>query len=36
VVVDLPQGVVVVPANLPGADLAAVQTGPRTYVTIIT
>ncbi len=35
VVADLPQGVVVVPANLPGADLAAVQTGPRTWVTLV-
>ncbi|NNJ10229.1 NADH-quinone oxidoreductase subunit NuoG [Chloroflexales bacterium ZM16-3] len=36
VVADLPQGVVLVPANLPDADLAAVQTGPRTYVMIVT
>ncbi|MBX0327873.1 NADH-quinone oxidoreductase subunit NuoG [Oscillochloris sp. ZM17-4] len=35
VVADLPQGVVVVPANLSDADLAAVQTGPRTYVMVM-
>jgi NADH-quinone oxidoreductase subunit G len=35
VVSDLPQGVVVIPANLPGVDLAAVQTGPRTRVSLV-
>lgn len=34
VVADLPQGVVLVPANMPGFDLAAVQTGPRTRVSL--
>ncbi|MEI7771741.1 MAG: molybdopterin dinucleotide binding domain-containing protein, partial [Chloroflexales bacterium] len=34
VVADLPEGVAMVPANLPDADLAAVQTGPRTQVAI--
>jgi NADH-quinone oxidoreductase subunit G len=35
VVADLPEGVVVVPANWPGANLAAIQTGPRTYVSVL-
>jgi NADH-quinone oxidoreductase subunit G len=35
VVSDLPQGVVVAPAHLAGVDLAAVQTGPRTRVTLV-
>jgi NADH-quinone oxidoreductase subunit G len=35
VVADLPEGVVVVPANLPGANLATIQTGPRTQVSIV-
>jgi NADH-quinone oxidoreductase subunit G len=35
VVSDLPQGVVMLPANLPGVDLAAIQTGPRTRVTLV-
>jgi NADH-quinone oxidoreductase subunit G len=35
VVADLPQGVAVVPANLPGAQIAAVQTGPRTRVNLV-
>lgn len=34
VVVDLPAGSVLIPAQLPGAPLAAVQTAPRTHVTI--
>lgn len=34
VVVDLPAGSVLIPANLPGAPLAVVQTGPRTQVAI--
>ncbi|NTW00409.1 MAG: NADH-quinone oxidoreductase subunit NuoG [Oscillochloris sp.] len=34
VVADLPQGVIIAPANLPGIELAAVQTGPRTYVSL--
>jgi NADH-quinone oxidoreductase subunit G len=35
VVADLPAGVAVVPANLPGLSLAGVQTGPRTRVTLV-
>jgi NADH-quinone oxidoreductase subunit G len=35
VVSDLPQGVAMVPANFPGLDLAAVQNGPRTRVTLV-
>jgi NADH-quinone oxidoreductase subunit G len=35
VVAELPQGVLVVPANLPGVELAAVQTGPRTRVNLV-
>ena len=35
VVADLPQGVAVVPANLPGAQIAVVQTGPRTRVNLV-
>jgi NADH-quinone oxidoreductase subunit G len=35
VVADLPQGVVMVPANLPDADLTVVQTGPRTHVSLV-
>lgn len=34
VVVDLPEGSVLIPANLPGAPLAALQTGPRTRVLV--
>lgn len=34
VVADLPPGVIVVPANLPATGIAAVQTGPRTRVTL--
>lgn len=34
VVVDLDTGSVLIPANLPGAPLDAVQTGPRTRVTV--
>ena len=35
VVVDLPQGVVLVPANLPDVSLANVQSGPRTMVNLV-
>ena len=35
VVADLPQGVAVVPANLPDVQIAAVQTGPRTRVNLV-
>lgn len=35
VVPDLPPGVVLAPADLPGASLAAVQTGPRTRVSLV-
>jgi NADH-quinone oxidoreductase subunit G len=31
---DLPEGSVLIPANLPGAPLAQLQTGPRTYVAL--
>ena len=35
VLAELPQGVAVLPANLPGLELAAVQTGPRTRVSLV-
>jgi len=35
VVNDVPPGVVLVPADLPGVELAAVQTGPRTRVHLV-
>ncbi len=35
VVHDVPPGVVLVPADLPGVELAAVQTGPRTRVHLV-
>jgi NADH-quinone oxidoreductase subunit G len=35
VVVDLPGGVVLIPANLPGNQLAQVQTGPQTRVNLV-
>ncbi len=35
VVKELPAGVVAVPANLPGFSLAGVQTGPRTWVSLV-
>lgn len=35
VVSDLPPGVALAPADLPGAALAAVQTGPRTRVSLV-
>lgn len=34
VVVDLPTGSVLIPADLPGASLATLQTGPRTMVAV--
>lgn len=34
VVVDLPEGSILIPANLPGAPLSTLQTGPRTRVTV--
>jgi NADH-quinone oxidoreductase subunit G len=34
VVSDLPEGSVLIPDNLPGAPLAQLQTGPRTYVAL--
>jgi NADH-quinone oxidoreductase subunit G len=35
VVNDVPPGVVLAPADLPGVELAAVQTGPRTRVHLV-
>ncbi len=35
VVADVPPGVVLVPSDLPGVELAAVQTGPRTRVHLV-
>jgi NADH-quinone oxidoreductase subunit G len=35
VVVDLPPGVAMVPADMPSAQIAAVQTGPRTRVNLV-